>query len=180
MPPICARQTGKLYISVLYDERKMTPVLTVSGYCHPCHCHLQHHHTPSPLHEGCCWALMLIHIHTFFIILLLPLWKTHSALFSLIKSLSFALPFPSDSHSRVLNPPNTRKALRNLSCVTADEVRRLVLLAPCKSSHLDPIPTSLVKDCSDILKTPITSIINVSLTEGFFPSHLKSAHVSPV
>ena len=41
--------------------------------------------------------------------------------------------FPSDSHSRVLNPPDTRKVLQNLSCVTADEVRHLVLLAPCKS-----------------------------------------------
>ena len=87
--------------------------------------------------------------------------------------------FPSDSHSRVLNPPDTRKVLQNLSCVTADEVRHLVLRAPCKSSDLDPIPTSLVKDCIDILITPITSIINLSLTEGSFPSHFKSAHVSP-
>ena len=58
--------------------------------------------------------------------------------------------FPSDSHSRVLNPPDTRKALQNLSCVTADEVHHLVLRAPCKSSDLYPIPTSLVKDCIDI------------------------------
>ena len=87
--------------------------------------------------------------------------------------------FPSDSHSRVLNPPDTRKVLQNLSCVSADEVRHLVLRAPCKSSDLYPIPTSLVKDCIDILITPITSIINLSLTEGSFPSHSKSAHVSP-
>ena len=42
--------------------------------------------------------------------------------------------FPSDSHSRVLNPPDTRKVLQNLSCVTADEVRHLVLLA-----HASPL-----------------------------------------
>ena len=88
--------------------------------------------------------------------------------------------FPFDSHSRVLNPPETRKVLKNLSCVTADEVRHLVLRAPCKSSELDPIPTSLVKDYIDILITPITSIINLSLTEDSFPSHFKSAHVSPL
>ena len=87
--------------------------------------------------------------------------------------------FPSNSHSHVLNPPDTRKALQHLSCVTADEVRHLVLRAPCKSSDLDPIPTSLVKDCIDILIAPIISIINLSLTEGSFPSHFKSAHVSP-
>ena len=77
----------------------------------------------------------------------------------------------SESHSRVLNPPDTRKVLQNLSCVTADEVHHLVLRAPWKSSDLDPIPTSLVKDCIDILITAITSIINLSLTEGSFPSH---------
>ena len=43
--------------------------------------------------------------------------------------------FPSDSHSRVLNPPDTRKVLQNISCVTADEVRHLVLRAPSKSSE---------------------------------------------
>ena len=80
----------------------------------------------------------------------------------------------------MLNPPDTRKALQNLSCVSADEVRYLVLWAPCKSSDLDPISTSLVRDCIDILITPITSIINLSLTEGSFPSHFKSAHVSPL
>ena len=37
--------------------------------------------------------------------------------------------FPSDSHSRVLNPPYTREVLQNLSCVSADEVRHLVLRA---------------------------------------------------
>ena len=88
--------------------------------------------------------------------------------------------FSSDSHSRVLNPPHTRKALQNQSCVTADEGRYLVLRALCTSSDLDPIPTSLVKDCIDILITPITSIINLMLTEGSFSSHFKSAHVSPL
>ena len=88
--------------------------------------------------------------------------------------------FFSDSHSRVLNPPDTRKVLQNLTCVSANEVRHLVIRAPYKSFDLDPIPTSLVKDCIDILITPITSIINLSLTEGSFPSHFKSAHVSPL
>ena len=58
-------------------------------------------------------------------------------------------------------------------------MRPLALQGPCKSSDLDPIRTSLVKDCIDIITTPITSIINFSLTEGSSPSHFKSAHVSP-
>ena len=52
--------------------------------------------------------------------------------------------FPSDSHSRGLNPHDTRKVLQNPRCVTADEVRHLILRAPCKFSDLDPTPTSLV------------------------------------
>ena len=70
--------------------------------------------------------------------------------------------------------------MENLTCVTEDEVRHLIRLAPCKSSDLDPIPTSLVKDCIDILVTLITSIVNLSLSEGSFPSHFKSALVSPL
>ena len=88
--------------------------------------------------------------------------------------------FPSDSHSRVLNPPDTRKVLQNLRCVTADEVRDLILRAPCKSSDLVPIPTSLLKDCIDILITSITCIINLSLTKGSSPPLFNSAHDSPL
>ena len=46
------------------------------------------------------------------------------------------------------------------------------------SSDLDPIPTSLVKDCIDIVVTPIVPIVNLLLSEGCFPSHFKSALVS--
>ena len=59
-------------------------------------------------------------------------------------------------------------------------MRCLVLLAPFKSSDYDPITTSLVKDCIDILLTPITSIVNLSLSGGSFPSHFNCALVSPV
>ena len=39
-------------------------------------------------------------------------------------------------------------------------MRHLVLRTPWKSSDLYPIPTSLVKDCIDILITPITNILS--------------------
>ena len=57
--------------------------------------------------------------------------------------------FPSDSHSRVLSPPPPRYQERSTEskCVTVEEVRHLVLRAPSRTSDLDPIPTSLVKDC---------------------------------
>ena len=88
--------------------------------------------------------------------------------------------FPTGSCSNVLTPPNTRVVLHNLSYVTDAEVRRLVLSAPCKSSDLHPLPTGLVKDCIDAFVTPIVSIVNLSLSEACFPTHFKSALVSPL
>ena len=88
--------------------------------------------------------------------------------------------FPSGSCSNVLTPPNTGKVLHNLSYVTDAEVRHLVLSAPCRSSDLDSLPTGLVKDCIDVLVMPIVSIVNLSLSEGCFPTHLKSNLVSPL
>ena len=63
----------------------------------------------------------------------------------------------------MLNPPVTGMVLQNLTYVTDDEVPHLVLSAPCTSSDLDLLPTSLVKDCIDILVTPIASVVNLSL-----------------
>ena len=45
-------------------------------------------------------------------------------------------------------------------------------------SDLNPIPTSIVEDCIEILITPITSMVNLLLFEGSCPSHFKSAFVS--
>ena len=44
--------------------------------------------------------------------------------------------FPSDSHSRVLNPPDTRKVLQSLTSVSADEVRTVLFCRFHASSHL--------------------------------------------
>ena len=78
----------------------------------------------------------------------------------------------------MLIPSNTREVLDNLNHANDDAESCLVRSAQCKSSDLDPIPNSLVKDSIDILVTPIASIVNLSLSKGCFPSHLKSTLVS--
>lgn len=92
--------------------------------------------------------------------------------------------FPSDPNSfsnpAHSSPPGARNELCDFAPVTEEEVRRLVREAPCKSSDLDPIPTILLKSCIDVLVTPITSLVNLSFSEGSFPSHFKTAHVSPL
>ena len=63
---------------------------------------------------------------------IISLAKHIQLVFSLMKSPSIRSSLPPDSLSRVSNPPDIRKVLQNLSCVTVDEIRRLVLQAPCK------------------------------------------------
>ena len=84
----------------------------------------------------------------------------------------------SDACSDVLNPLVTGMVLQIPTYIIDDEVRRLVLSAPCKPC--DPVPTSLVKDCIDILVTPMASNVNLSLSGGCFPSHFKSTLVFPL
>jgi len=47
-----------------------------------------------------------------------------------------------------------------------------------KQYSLDPVPTSLLKDCIDLLAPFITSINNTSLTNGCVPSVFKHAYVT--
>ena len=70
--------------------------------------------------------------------------------------------------------------LNVFSPVTEEEIRRLVMAAPNKSCDLGPIPTPLLKSCINVLVTPITSMVNMSLSQGIFPSSFKTAHISPL
>ena len=62
--------------------------------------------------------------------------------------------------------------------VTEDEVHKCISESPTKSCSLDTIPTSLLKDCLDILSS-ITKLVNYSLIEGSFPNSFKKAVVAP-
>jgi len=60
------------------------------------------------------------------------------------------------------------------TCVTIDEVSKHLSQSPDTNCDLDPIPTSLLKQCSHILFPTITNIINPSLSTGIFPDQLKT------
>ena len=59
--------------------------------------------------------------------------------------------------------------------VPQDTVDKIIRNLPTKSCLLDPWPTFLIKECSDILLPSITKLVNCSLMEGF-----KTAVVSPL
>lgn len=80
------------------------------------------------------------------------------------------------------------KANQDTSCaelvtfepLSTEEVGKLVARSATKTCSLDPIPTSLLKQCLDVLLEPITNIVNSSLHEGEFPQNWKCAVVSPL
>ena len=55
----------------------------------------------------------------------------------------------------------------------------LISSCPAKTGDLDPVPTRLLKDCSEQLAPAITSMINLSLSPGTLPSSWKDAIVLP-
>ena len=71
-------------------------------------------------------------------------------------------------------------SLGNFTSISEAEVLKLIKNAPAKSCDLDPIPTQLLKSCTDVLLKPITHLVNLSLSEGVCPSALKCALVSPL
>ena len=81
--------------------------------------------------------------------------------------------------SLVIRPNPTKNTLSSFTPVSEEELLKILKSSPSKSCDLDPIPTSLVKECADILTTPITKIVNYSITEGSFPNCFKMAYVTP-
>ena len=77
-------------------------------------------------------------------------------------------------------PPGINFPMTSFEPATADEVRKSILSSQDKSCDLDPLPAKLLKSCLDILLTPITNIVNLSLESGSFPDVLKVSHITPL
>ena len=64
---------------------------------------------------------------------------------------------------------------------TPEEIVEIIRkMKPKSSSGLDNISCRLMKDISDIIAIPLTSLINQSLQSGIFPDKLKIAKVVPI
>jgi len=84
----------------------------------------------------------------------------------------------------VATPPSGRtqigQLLKTLSPVTPEEVDKIIMSIPAKSSPLDFIPTSLIKDIHFTFSNVIGRLANLSFTEGVFPNSYKSAIVTTI
>ena len=65
--------------------------------------------------------------------------------------------------------PEIRSKMNSFERAIEDEIKKLILSSSSKSCDLDPIPTSVLKNCLDILVTPITDIITISMDTSTFP-----------
>ena len=71
--------------------------------------------------------------------------------------------------------PMNAAELNNFHEVSQEDVREFAYKRLSKSCCLDPLPASVLKDCSPVLLPTITGMVNLSLTTGFMPDALKIA-----
>ena len=91
------------------------------------------------------------------------------------------LKFCTDNRKReFISPPEIKCHLTCFEPATSEEVRKLILTSPTKTCALDPIPTSLLRSCVYVLRTPITNIVSLSPKLGVFPDTLKLLHITPL
>jgi len=69
--------------------------------------------------------------------------------------------------------------LDEFTLLSEEEVASLVGKSPNKTCGLDPMPTWLLKQNTDIILPVLVSMVNTSLSSGSFPSSLKEAIVTP-
>jgi len=86
---------------------------------------------------------------------------------------------------RVPTPPEVEVVPTCLSLsafhpLTENDVWALIQTSAKKSCLTDPMPTSLVVGCLDVLLPVIRRIVNSSLFSGYFPGEWKEAFVNPL
>ena len=89
---------------------------------------------------------------------------------------------------QVVHPPSHSLTERHFSgtplCgferVISETVWKFTKQMPPKTCVLDPIPTSLLFECSNEIVPQLLAIVNQSLSTGIFPSCMKAAIINPV
>ena len=76
--------------------------------------------------------------------------------------------------------PKPACVLTDIERTTVDEVSRLIQQLPNKTSPLDYINVSVLKECSDVFAPLLSHLANLSFSEGKFPSEFKEALVIPL
>ena len=79
-----------------------------------------------------------------------------------------------------VRPSSDPRKITAFTEVPQDTVDKIIRNSPMKSCMLNRWSTFLIKECSDILLSSITKLVNCSLMEGCVPGGFKIAVVSPL
>jgi hypothetical protein len=79
-----------------------------------------------------------------------------------------------------LQQPNASTIFHQLELTLVSEVSKLIMRLPNITYPLDFIHTSIIKSCSDVMVPLIAQLVNLSFSEGRFPSKFRLAQISPV
>ena len=79
--------------------------------------------------------------------------------------------------SVIINSAPCPSSFTEFAEVSEGYIRELIEKSKPKSCCLDPLPTRVLKQSTDVLANPITEIINTSLKTGVFPTSLKKGNV---
>ena len=80
----------------------------------------------------------------------------------------------------IREPITDQHKLTSFQQLQLTDIHKLIKRAPNKQCASDPIPTWMLKECTDIIAPFITNMINMSLEIGYFPSEWKNALVTPL
>ena len=86
---------------------------------------------------------------------------------------------PSGTENDV-HPPSDPPKITAFTQISEDAVDKILRSTLTKSYLLDPWPTFVIKDCSDILLPSITKLVNRSLMESYVPNGFKTSIVTPL
>ncbi len=71
--------------------------------------------------------------------------------------------------------PLFKTEFKHFKEMTQEEVKEMVFKSPNKFCELDPLSTSIIRDCIEEVLPLLTKIVNLSLTCGEMPNNLKLA-----
>ena len=84
-----------------------------------------------------------------------------------------------EAPSRVDRPSPSVK-LKQFTLLSKNNVVQLIERSSNATCRLDPLPTWLLKSCTDAFAPMITTIVNYSLSEGYIPDQWKTGQVIPL
>jgi len=84
-----------------------------------------------------------------------------------------------NAHQPIYQQSSSQHKFTNFRQITPVEVIKLIKSANNKYCLLDPVPTDIIKKCSDLLACYVTEMFNRSLIEGYLPQAQKMAHIVP-